>query len=287
MKASAVPPRADSRASFTLVEMLVAVSVLGIIVLLMAQSANLVSKASRDGTSGVDNFTKSRAMLDLIASDLQHAVIRPDLPIFQTGGILNTNGIGGFTNGAYAAILFTRIPGIPNASSVPVRNISLVSYAIVVPTNSSDKIALERSDLAILWNQGADIAFQGDLTTLAGTATPREMAPGVVGFQLSFRRADGTVSTQYTGYNAANPVVAVGVTLAVVGDQALAELTPSFLSQIQSTLTNNTPTATNNIPGVKTLWNANLTSAFYDLYPKDLATNLKTFERWIVPSQPF
>ncbi len=281
-------PRTNSQASFTLVEMLVAISVLAIILLLMAQAANLVGRASREGTSGVDNFTKSRAMLDVVASDLQHAVIRPDLPIFQTGGILNTNVTGGFTNGAYAAIWFTQVPGITNSSSVQVRNVSLVSYAIVIPTNSSDKIALQRSDLAIPWNQGAaDIAFQGDLTTLANTATPREMAPGVVGFQLSFRRADGTISTQYTGYNAANPVVAVGITLAVIGDQALSELTSPLLSHIQSTLTNNTPNTTNNIPGVKALWDANLTSAFYGLYPKDLAINLKTFERWIVPAQPF
>ena len=282
---SQVTLRCFRRSGFTLVEVLVAITVLSIILVMLAQMAGLVNKASYEGLGRVDNFTKSRAMLDLVASDLQHAVIRSDLPIFQSGGILSTNSGGGFTDGVYAAALFTCVPGIPS-SSVAVRDVSLVTYAIT--NNSSEKVLLERSDLAVPWSGATtNLSFQGDLGSLTNSVTARDMVAGVVGFQFSFRRADGTISTSYTGYNLANPVVAVGVTLAVIGEQALDKMSVPNLQQIENMLANVTPISTNNIAGVEVLWNEQLTPNFYQLYPKDLATDFKTFERWIVFPQPF
>ena len=127
------------RTSFTLVEVLVAVSVLSFILLILAQVTGMVNKASHDGIGRVDNFTKSRAMLDLIASDLEHAVIRPDLPIFQTGGTMNTNSAtsssGGFSGGTYTPAFYTSVSGI-SSSSTSVRNLSFVIYDIAVRPSS-------------------------------------------------------------------------------------------------------------------------------------------------------
>ena len=268
--------------SFTLVELLVALTILTFMILMMAEMSGLVSKASHEGMSRVDNFIKSRAMLDLVASDLQHAVIRSDLPIFQTGGTNNVT-TGGFGGGNYSASLFTQVPGISSSS---VRNVSCVTYEVVA-TQDSDKIFLQRSDMAVPWVGGASsIPFQGSLATPLGNAVAREMAPGVVGFQFTFRRADGTVTPTYTGYVSTNAVIAVGVTIAVVGDQALKELSVQNLTAIQTSLANAVTNAAS-ITSVKALWDAQLTANFYSKYPKDLATNLKTFERWIVPALPF
>ncbi len=280
-----LPTRARPASAFTLVEVLVAIAVLSFMMLLLAQVAGMVNKASHDGMGRVDNFTKSRAMLDLIASDLQHAVIRPDLPIFQTGGTPNSFTIGGFTNGVYAPQLFTKVPGV---SSNSVRNLSLVTYNIVVRPSSqgSDKIVLQRSDLPVPWvNGAATVPFQGDLQTNGAVA--RDMAPGVVGFQFSFRRADGTISTSYTGYDSTNAVVAVGITIAMVGDTVVQQLSPQQLTSIQEGFAAATPVSPTTIPGIKPLWDALLTPGFYSNYPKDMASNLKIFERWILPPQPF
>ncbi len=276
----------SSRNSFTLIEVLVAISILGFIVLMLAEMMGMVGKTWHEGVSRVDNFTKSRAMLDMVASDLQHAVIRPDLPIFQTGGT-NNGTVGGFSGGIYSASFVTRVSGISTAS---VRNVSCVTYGIV--TNQDfDKIVLQRSDLAIPWSGGAaGIPFQGDLTTPlnGGHIVAREMAPGVVGFQFSFRRSDGTVTTTYTGYNSTNPVVAVGVTIAVVGEQALEELSVGNLSSIQNSLAS-AITNTSSITSVKAVWDQKTLPTIFATpgYAKDLATNLKTFERWIVPEPSF
>lgn len=276
--------------SFTLIEVLVSMAVLSFIMLILAQMIAMVSQAWSEGISRADNFTKSRAMLDLVASDLQHAVIRPDLPIFQTNGVYNTT-VGGFAGGGYSASFFTGVPGIPSNSTTPVRDISCVSYDIVTTTDA-DKIKLRRFDLAVPWNSAGNIPFQGSLDTpLADkNLTPRDMAPGVVGFEFTFRRADGTISTTYTGYNSANPVVAVGVTIAVIGNQALTQLSPSNPvsdpASIQNSLSNDIANATS-ITSVKALWDSNLTPSFYAPYPKELRANLKTFERWVVPAQPF
>jgi len=284
------------RSAFTLVEVLVAVAVLGFIVLMLAQMTGMVNKASHDGIGRVDNFTKSRAMLDLIASDLEHAVIRPDLPIFQVGGQPNDPAQGGFNGGTYAPALFTAVPGV---SGVSVRNLSFVTYDVASNPGSqgSDKIVLRRSDLPVPWTGGAALVpFQNGqdnkgLATSISAATAREVAPGVVGFQFSFRREDGKVYTSYTGYDPkatpSNRVVAVGITLAVLGDPVLKQLTVGQLTRLQQMFTAATPIGNSPITGVKPLWDARLTAAFYADYPKDMGTNLKIFERWVTPSQPF
>ncbi len=273
------------RNSFTLVEVLVAVTILSFMILMLAEMSGMVGRAWSEGASRIDNFTKSRAMLDLISSDLQHAVIRPDLPIFQTGGTINATN-GGFTGGTYSASFFTQVPGVPSEETTNNRNVSCVTYQIVTTTNA-DNILLQRSDLAVPWTGGASaIPFQGNLITPMGNATAREMAPGVVGFQFSFRRADGTVTPAYTGYNATNSVIAVGVTIAVIGDQAMKELSLGNLTAIQGTL-GQAVTNASSLTSIKALWDGQLTPGFYAHYPKDLATNLKIFERWIVPALPF
>ncbi|HSI82914.1 MAG TPA: prepilin-type N-terminal cleavage/methylation domain-containing protein [Candidatus Methylacidiphilales bacterium] len=272
--------------AFTLVEVLVSVTVLSVIIVMMAQLIALVGQASANGLGRADNFTKSRAMLDLVVSDLQRAVIRRDLPIFQVDGSYNVNAAandGGFSAGTYSTSFFTQVPGL---SSSAVRNLSCVTYGIVT-TPDADKIKLQRSDLAIPWvNGAADIPFQGNLTIPLSSVTARDMAPGVVGFELVFRRADGTVTARYTGYNSTNPVVAVGVTLAVIGSQALPRLTVSDLTSIRTKLAGYVTGATT-ISSVKALWDANLTPDFFTQYPSGLGPNLLTFERWVVPTQPF
>ncbi len=269
--------------SFTLIEMLVAVSVMSFMLLMMAQVTGVAEQAWRMEQNRIDNYTKARSMVDLVTDDLQRAVFRGDLPVFGTGGPTNSptttgSGLYYFTGTSFTNAFYTRMRGVPGTASTQVRDLSLVSY-VLNATNSVDKIVLQRSDLAVPWTSDQNVSFQGDITTLLSNSTSREVAPGVVGFRLAFRCADGTMidQSQYTGYNSANPVVAVDVGLAVIGKRSLALLTTAQIQSIQAAFAN--ATIGN---GIKASWDQNvLTSSFYSSYPKDVGGGIKTFERWV------
>ncbi len=272
-------------AGFTLVEMLVAVAIMSLMMLVMARLTGMAEQISRAEQDRQDNYSKARSMLDLITEDLQRAVFRGDLPAFGTGpataptsanGGLTSTGLYYFTATTSTTAFYTRVAGFSSASTA-VRNISLVSY-VLSGTNDSDKIVLQRSDLAVPWTSSTNIAFQGNMGPLLQNCSPIEVAPGVVGFRLAFRRADGTLidQAQYTGFNEANPVVAVDVGVAVIGKQSLALLSTQQIQTIQTAFA-----AATLGTGIKTTWDQQvLTSAFYTSYPT-LGNGLKTFERCV------
>ena len=280
------------RHGFTLVEMLVAVSILSFMLVMMSQMIGSAQLAFRLAQNRIDNFTRARSMLDLIANDLQRAVFRGDLPIFGTGvpsatGTATNSGLYYFTNTKFINAFYTRMPAASGTSS-QVRDVSLVSYALT-GTTGEDKTVLQRSDLNVPWTGSQNIAFQGDIAPQLQNATAREVAPGVVGFRLIFRRADGSLidQSQYTGYNAANPVVGVDLGLAVIANQSLVLLSKDQITQIQSALANESikMDPLSNAPmnnGIKAVWDQQvLTASFYSPYPKNLGYGLKTFERWV------
>jgi prepilin-type N-terminal cleavage/methylation domain-containing protein len=300
-----------SRRAFTLVEMLVAISVMSFMLLAMAQMTALSEQAWRAEQNRIDNYTKARAMLSLLTDDLQRGVFRGDLPAFGTNApsapTVTGSGIYYYTNTAFTAAFYTRQPGLPPSTTTSVRDVSLVSYnltnAAAVNDPAADKVVLQRADLYVPWTAGsANLAFQGDMATALKNVTAQEMAPGVVGFGLAFRRADGTLIapqdlSSYTGYSAtstsSNPVVAVDVCLAVIGKESLAELNTTQVQAIQTALANDVTSANLNsttYPGgrsIKSMWDKQELPTFYTgTYPKDLGSGLKTFEVWVA-CQPF
>ncbi len=157
----------SSRRGFTLVEMLVSISIVSFMLVVLAQVTGLTEKAWRLEQNRIDNFTKARSMLDLISDDLQRAVIRSDLPVFGTGAptVNSANGLSYFTGTVYTTAFYTRIPGVPSTATTPVRDLSLVSY-VLKPSAAPDRVVLQRSDLAVPWTSSANIPFQGDMNTL-------------------------------------------------------------------------------------------------------------------------
>ena len=280
--------RSSSLHSFTLIEMLVAISIMSFMLLMMAQVTGVAEQAWRMEQNRIDNFTKARSMVDLINVDLQRAVFRGDLPIFGTGGpsATPTNTAGGlfyFTGTSFTNAFYTRMPGVPGTAASQVRDLSLVSY-VLAATNSVDKIVLQRSDLAVPWTSAQNISFQGDMSTLLSNSTSREVAPGVVGFRLAFRRANGAMidQSQYTGYDPGNPVVAVDVGVAVIGKQSMVLLSTAQVTSIQNAFDAPFTPLPATINSIKATWDQQvLTTSFYSSYPKDLGGGLKTFERWV------
>ena len=291
----------SSRRGFTLVEMLVSVAILTFMMIMMVKIIGMAGQTWQVAQNHIDNFTKARSMLDLITSDLERAVIRGDLPIFGTGPpvtptvtgsapTITGSGLYYFTGTSFTTAFYTRLPGTPlTGGTTAVRNVSLVSYVLNSGTQEGeDKIVLQRSDLYVPWTSGTNnLSFQGDMTPLLQTMQQSsndqiEVAPGVVGFHLIFRRADGSLIDQslYTGYNSANPVVAVNVGLAVIGTRTLMLLSAAQIAQIQAALA--PPSPWNSPAPIKAFWDQQvLTTSFYSLYPNFLGSGLKTFERWV------
>jgi type II secretory pathway pseudopilin PulG len=326
--------RTGAKSSFTLVEILVAVAVMSLILLILAQMTGTVNQAWQAGVGRVDNFTKARAILDLAASDVQHAVIRNDYPIFQSEGAQNNLGVyavpgtvyftntttavsmpgagftgySGFTNGTYAPCLYTRVAGATNSA----RDLSWVDYQVVQIKNqaaSSDRITLARYCVPVQWTaQNLDnltslmtnvSTFVNNLVANPNYYDSENLAPGVCGFTFSFKTLNNSTTpptisttTNYVGYIQTDPVVAVGITVAVIGRPTLTKLTDAQITQIQNALNTdvNTAVGNNTLSSVKKLWDNNTipnTILKTAGYPKDLEVNLKTFERWVVPPQPF
>jgi type II secretory pathway pseudopilin PulG len=291
-----IPSPKDRSASFTLVEMLVAISIMSLMLLAMAQMTALSEQAWRTEQNRIDNFSKARAMLSLFTDDLQRGVFRGDLPAFGTNApsapTLTSGGLYYYTNTGFSASFYTRQPGLA-PSSTAVRDVSLVSYN-VTNTLTPEKVILQRSDLDVPWTGGAaNLVFQGDMGTALTKVTAQEMAPGVVGFAFAFRQANGTMiaPSSYIGYNPTSPpgpVVAVDVCLAVIGKQSLAELTTSQVQAIQTALAGAvTSSNLTSHGGIKAIWDQQTLPTFFTgSYPKDLGGGLKTFECWVA-CQPF
>ncbi len=111
---------------------------------------------------------------------------------------------------------------------------------------------------------------------LAAKRNPREVAPGVVGFRMLFRRADGSLIDQrdYTGYETANPVVAINFGLAVIGKQSLSQLTDDQIAGHRSQVFRR--------PGQEwhqgAAWDGDvLTSAFYETYLRNKLSQKKAW----------
>jgi hypothetical protein len=289
MNFSSAWPRFRRYRSFTLVEILVSIAVLSLIIVAMAQMTALVGNAWGMGSSRIDNFTKSRAMLDLMIQDLQRGVFREDLPAFLTGASqTSTNGATYFLGGSYTNAFYTRVAGYNPAGS-PVRDLSLVSYALSSSGQGSDKIVLQRSELPGPWSSSSatNLAFGNDanLAALEQNAVTQTASPGVVGFQIMFQRQDGSVipASSYVGEDFTHgPVVAFGVAIAVVGKQALTEMTSAQVVNLAATIAG-INSYTNS---AKACWDANIGGSTFSQYPKNLSTSFQTYERWMA-CQPF
>ncbi len=242
--------------------MLTAVAVLALLLILLGQLVGTMSRTWTAGQRRVNNFGKARAMLDLFDLDVQAGIFRPDLGAFPPGT---------------AVAFYTKRPGIP-ASGAP-RNVCLVEYQFDASASSAQAMAtLQRADLAVTWTSAAALSL-GTSGTLpqAAQAVPRSTAPGVIGFKVLFIQADGTFSATYAPASAANPSRSVGMTLAVVDDVALSQLSAAQVTKLRQTLDG----AVSGTRSALADWQGCLrTGVAWSAYPKSLADGLKIFERY-------
>jgi hypothetical protein len=258
------------------VEILVAIAVLVIMISILAQIFGTISRVWIFGQGKVNNFTKARAMLNILETDFNAAVFRSDLPAFPGGTVE----------------FYTARAGVPGAQTGSLRNISLISYALqtgATPENLPT-VTLERTDMPVSWTDPATQIGFGDTAAFppAGGAesfTPRDTAPGVVAFQALFVQANGSLSsTTFTpkfsasGSSNPNPTCAIGITLAVIDDQAMQHLNALQVTSLEKGFAG----AVTGNESVKADWENYLnTGLAWNSYPKSLADGVGIYECYI------
>ena len=149
-------------AGFTLIEIMVAVAVLVILILFVAQLTNSATAITRLGTKHMDADTQARSVLDRLGFDIGRMIRRNDLDYYIKGpasytGHGNGHGWGkkltGGQQGSDQCAFFASVPGYYPQSSGQ-GPISLVAYR--VNQNSASATApylqLERLAKGLLWN---------------------------------------------------------------------------------------------------------------------------------------
>lgn len=257
--------RRQNARGFTLIEMLTAVAILALLFVMLGGILNTMSRTWKEGQQRANNFTKARAMLDLLSRDLQGGLFRSDLVAFPGNPV--------------TVLFYTQRPGI--SSSTP-RDISLVQYQLNTTATTS---TLQRGDIAYDWsvNSSSSIAFNQVTLPTIPAGNFRDTSPGIVGFQLLFVYASGTMSTAYpsplTTATNSDALNSVGISIAVVDDEAMKQLASA--GKIQQ-LRNDLAGTINGTRSVKGDWDAYLQSSLdWKNYPRSLATGLKIFERYV------
>lgn len=250
-------------------------AVMVLIVGMMSSMLGAITQNWRDAQKRVNNFSKARAMLDMMAHDIQSGVFRPDLPAFPLSG--STSSLE----------FYTLRPGISTTGVANLRNVSAVQYAFAAAPDIS---VLQRSDQAVLFNQPATLAFGSDAAFPA--TTPRDTAPGIIDFKFVFMQQDGSMGLTYYPANtlsASGPTRSIGITLAVVDDQTMAALSQAQVTTLRSGLDGAlNPQLPNLTDSVKSTWSQYLnTSIAWKTYPQGLGIGFTIFERYVVlPTSP-
>jgi prepilin-type N-terminal cleavage/methylation domain-containing protein len=285
-----------SHPGFTLVELLVSLTILTIMLFSLAQAVAYVSQLWINGVGAIDNISKARDIVTVMDRDIQQMVLRPDTAAF----------VGSNTSTATPACAFyTNV----QSSGTDTRAVSLVQYELNPPGSPSNTSSLGRltygmnfsSTITPIISTPAPTA----LTQLASASTSTEtLATGVVQFQYQFVDGAGTILTpQPSGYipypytgNATTPFTydyinprdpanprAVIVSIIVLSNSAYKIATQAGLL---SKLTDGTTIFSTAAPTNQTysqVWNTTLSNpnaAFLSL-PGPVRAGLRVFQRYI------
>lgn len=168
--------RGGPAASFTLVEMLVSMVVLVILVVLCAQVLGMAMNTWKSGRSQADNFNQARIALDIMARDLETAVVRQDLPAF-------------FSGSTPALTLYTKQAELLSSGVTGNRPLGRVLYAV---TTGADGSSLLRRSVNG-FNFGDDLGYSPAAWSVAMTSPTidDDIGSGVLAMKYQFIGPDG------------------------------------------------------------------------------------------------
>jgi prepilin-type N-terminal cleavage/methylation domain-containing protein len=135
--------------AFTLVELLIAITILSLLVVLLASLLSGVSRAWVSSEQQVATFQDGRAITDLISRDLSQSVISPQLQFIQNPGNLNSLLSSPITQVTNTEGLFWQTV----STSDSLGNINEVGYYL---THRTDSTGIEHFELRRLFVSPAD-----------------------------------------------------------------------------------------------------------------------------------
>ncbi len=200
--------------AFTLVEMLVSVSVLALLVLFVTQLTNHATAITRTGNKHIDTDTQARSVLNRIGFDLARMIKRSDLDCYvkqPTGykGHGNGHGYGKKLltgqQGSDQLAFFAQVPGYyPSGAQSP---LSLVAYRVNSDSSQPDYLKLQRMAKGLLWN-GVD---NSDNLNTQSTKLPIAFLPQTIeGMNRPWYAAvnnDNTAKSQDEDYETVGPQI--------------------------------------------------------------------------------
>lgn len=187
------------RSGFTLIEMLVVLTVLAIISTMLVSIVAAAFGAWRDGVRNVDNFTKARLAMDTMARDIRSAILQTSGPDDVYRPFFDANGqpaIRFLT--AFAGLL----PGVtPHRKGQ--RSLSLAQFEVDFNDPDPKKRGLRRIE------RGFDFTGPNTLATFTALGMPNPdsrlfpqgnailVGPGICLLHIRFQDANGQLSRIY------------------------------------------------------------------------------------------
>lgn len=265
------PPIRAFRKGFTLVEVLVAVTILVVLLGILTQIVGYAGRNLAEGKQRADNHSKARALLDVFAADVRAGVFRPDLAAFPA------------TGGGFNVAFYTKREAVGAAAND--RLLSVVAYRHV-PASAS----LERGGAPIPWTTPPGFNNTAATDPAIPPGSYQEIASGVVAMAVYLLDKDGytiqAITPEQAGAGGAiTPgsvnARAVGIALAVVDETAFKQLDgANQLGALAAALG-----AQGAIPAKSytNYWNERIAQRQLDFanFPASVGTGLKFFERVI------
>lgn len=244
-----VAKRKGRRSGFTLVEAIVAITVLTVMMMFLASIVDMAAKSFRDGRARSDNFSKARASLDVMVRDLESAVFREGVGVFH-----NQTGVPAFA-------FYTKRAGITNYAANPAssRDLSLVSYVVDdrVPSNAGftrevARVGLRRDSLGFTFKEPPELPeFQTEVSedfqsvpildlSREGEMNQVIIGPGILSAKIQFIRKDGDmVGIERFFYDFKHPdnpenCVAAVISIIVLDEQTLKALREGGLANLKN-----------------------------------------------------
>ena len=147
--------------AFSLIEILLAVSVVTIMVLILGQLMGHATTITRTGSKHIDTDTQARVVLDRMAIDIAQMLKRTDIDYYLKGSGGYTGHGNGHGNGHKVTVgqqgsdqiaFFSQVPGYNSTSYSSTGPLSLVAYRINSLPASPAYLRMERLGKGLLWN---------------------------------------------------------------------------------------------------------------------------------------
>lgn len=169
---------ARSRRGFTLVEILVSITILTILVLILSQVVGSAASIATMGNKRMDSDSQTRPILDRIGVDFSQIIKRTDVDYLLKSSSDNAEAGNDYLS------FFCNAAGYYPSSSYQ-SPISLVSYRVNSDSNSTSFNRMERMGKGLIWN------------SVSSTNTPMLFGAGVIATNWPGAASSSTVDSDY------------------------------------------------------------------------------------------